>query len=54
MNKKRNASFSENKEKVISKGPHLDSEKFDVQVGGLDGPNFLSEVGKEGYDGPAG
>lgn len=45
-------SFSENKEKEISKRPRLDSEKFDVSVGGLDGPNFLSKIGRERYDGP--
>lgn len=38
MNKKRNASFSENKEKEISKDPCLDSVKFDVQVGGAEWP----------------
>ena len=40
MNKKRNGSSSENKEKEISKGPCLDSEKFDVQVGRAGWPQF--------------
>lgn len=54
MLKKKNASFSENREKEISKEPCLDLEKFDSQVGSLDGPNFLSEVGEEEYAGPEG
>ena len=43
MSKKKNASFSEKKEKG-KWGPSPDVDKLDVDVIGLDRPNFLTEV----------
>ena len=43
MSKKKNASFSEKKEKG-KWGPSPDVDKLDVEVSGLDRPNFLTEV----------
>lgn len=37
-----------------SRGSSLDADKFDIGVGRLGGPSFLSKVGNEGYDGHEG